>query len=373
MAQDITEQASQEEIADSLISEPEAPPPEQTETEEAQPEQIEAEQPEQETEEAADDWLPTEQEKVFPDEVLAKYAQRFGYTAEEIANDSRLANSLSKMLNSDIYIERLRSQQQGEEEKPEPEPEATPEPTQQQPQLTFEQHVQQITEAVKQRTSPEMAQWMFKGFMTAFGVPEQEIQALAPKQAQAFTEVLSVGALNLIQTFAPELFGTYMPQVMEQQFPEFSGMYQRSATASAWDSVRSELQNAELPAWGTREFSTAARAIGAEIAGSAERFEAMTFTNPQTGKPLSQSETRSEKLRMIAERMANGGGQAPQIPPALMAQAVQTGQKAALRKQTQQQAGNLGNGKSKAQIAQGGDDDFFAEGVELYNNQHGSL
>jgi hypothetical protein len=366
---DITEQATQDELADSLMYDPE-PQPQEKKPEDAEPEQLEAEPPEQEPEEEADDWLPTEQEKVFPDDVLAKYAKRYGVDEKWLENPSN-KQLLHDKINSDIYLRLLRQQQEAEpEEEPEAEPE--PEPTQPQPQITFEQHVQNIQSIVKQRTSPEMAQWMFNGFMTAFGVDKPEIARLAPTQAQAFTEVLSVGALNLIQTFAPDLFQAFMPQVMEQQYPEFGGMYQRSATAQSWDSIRNELENPELPAYGTHEFAAAARKIGAEIAGSDVRFDRMVF-NDAKGKPLSDRENRAEKLRMIAERMVNGGGQAPQIPPALMAQAVQTGQKAAARKQAQQQAGNLGNGKSRTQSVSADKDDIFAEGIELYNREHGRL
>jgi hypothetical protein len=370
MAQDITEQASQEELADALVSDSEASPQEETVTEEAQPEQTEQAESEEQTEEAADDWLPTEQEKVFPDEVLAKYASRY-QKDEKWLSDPLNRQLLIEKINSDIFLRTLQQQQQEEPEEEYEEPEPQQEPTQPQSQLTFDQHVQNIQAFVKQNTSPDMAQWMFKGFMTAFGVPDSEIAALAPKQAQAFTEVLSVGALNLIQSIAPQLFGTYMPQMLEQQFPEFSGMYNSSATARNWDSVRNEFQDANLPQYGTREYSSAARAIGASIAGSAERFESMVFTG-RNGQPLSAAENRGEKLRMIAERMIEGS-QDPQIPPAVMAQAVQTGQKIAQRKAAQQSAGNLGAGKSKAQIARTGDDDFWADGIAEYQKQHGSL
>src|SRR5215472_11280719 len=98
MAQDITEQATQEELADALVSDPE-PPPQDTPTEEAEPEP-EAEVEEQ-TEEDGDDWLPSEQEKVFPDEVLAKYAIR--YNVDLSKADPQLRQLIVDKINSDIY------------------------------------------------------------------------------------------------------------------------------------------------------------------------------------------------------------------------------------------------------------------------------
>src|SRR5258708_2614143 len=73
----------QNEIAESLLGEPQeqqattdhgaeevAEGSEQLETQEVTDGQQE------QSEEIADDWLPTEQEKVFPDEVLRQYAER---------------------------------------------------------------------------------------------------------------------------------------------------------------------------------------------------------------------------------------------------------------------------------------------------------
>src|SRR5579859_2034551 len=109
MAQDITEQATQEELADSLIADqPEEQPQEQTDTETELQEPVteqEAEQPEEE----ADDWLPSEQEKVFPDSVLAKYAKRYNVD-EKWLSDPLNRQLLHDKINSDIYLQQLREQ-----------------------------------------------------------------------------------------------------------------------------------------------------------------------------------------------------------------------------------------------------------------------
>lgn len=371
MAQDITEQADQEAIADSLISEPEEiqEPQEQTGTEETElseepTEQLETEQ----IEEEANDWLPSEQEKVFPDEVLAKYAQRYDKD-EKWLSDPRNRQLIVDKINSDIYLQQIREQQEQEQEVEYEEPEAKPEPTQQQPQITFEQHLQQIQSVIKQRTSPEMENYMFNGFMKAFGVSDAEIAALAPTQAKAFTEVLSVGAFNLLQTVIPDLIGGNISNFVEQAYPEFGNMYTRAAAANTWDQVRSSFEGADLPAYGTRDYAQHARSIGAEIAGSAERFEAMVFTDNR-GNPLPAKDNLAEKQRMIAERMLKND---EKPTPAIVAKAVQTGQKIAQRSQIQRTAGNLSSGKSKGQIAQTGEDDFWSDGLAEYQKQHGSL
>lgn len=371
MAQDITEQATQEELADSLVSDPEPQPQEEpvTETEEQEPVQQELEAEEQ-TEEEADDWLPTEQEKVFPDEVLAKYAQR--YNIDLAKADPQTRQLVIDKINSDIYLKTLQGQQQEElPELPEAEEPEQPEPPQQAQPLNFDQHIDRMTQAVRQNTSPEMAQWVYSKFMGAFGVAPEEVQKLAPTQAQAFTEVMSVGVLNLLNTFGSQMLGAFMPQYFEQQYPQFGEFYQLSTSARSWDSVRNSTEGGDnLPAFGSKEFATAARRIGAEIAGSDEAFEMMTFTR-QNGTPLSPAENIQYKQQIIAQRMLRG--EEPQVPPALMAQAVKTGERQAARKSQQSKAGNLSAGKSTAQIAKDGNEDIFAEGVELFQRHHGSL
>lgn len=371
MAQDITEQATQDELADSLVADiPEEPQPqEQTDTEgaELQAETQDGEQAEEQTEDEAD-YLPTEQEKVFPDEVLARYAQRYGVDLSKA--DPQLRQLVIDKINSDIYLRTLSEQREQEAQAEPKQEERETEPTRQpeQPQITREQYFKGLQEAVTQRTDPQVANDFYREFMTAFGVPDAEIQALAPQQAMNFTRTMSTYALNLINTFADDLISARLGHHIESNYPQFGEMYQISAAARTWDAVRSET-SPELPAYGTPEYSTAARKIGAEIAGSAERFERMVFTG-KDGKPLNERDNLAEKQRMIAERMVRG--EKAQPPPAIVAQAVQTGQKMAQRAQAQRAAGNLSAGKSRQQPT-GGDDDFWADGLAVYQNQHGRL
>src|SRR5262249_25108095 len=61
------------------------------------------EQGEVEQEENADDWLPQEQDKVFPDETYAKYAQRYQLSPEQ-ASAPLIRQLLHDKINSDIFL-----------------------------------------------------------------------------------------------------------------------------------------------------------------------------------------------------------------------------------------------------------------------------
>src|SRR6266567_356059 len=86
----ITTAVEQDAIADSLMGEPEEQQTaEVTGTE--QPEEVlqesqEIEQESETQEEVAEDWLPTDQDKVFPDEVYARYAERYQLSPEQAAD-----------------------------------------------------------------------------------------------------------------------------------------------------------------------------------------------------------------------------------------------------------------------------------------------
>jgi len=188
---DITEAITQDQIADSLLSPmdqgeqtegPAGPEAEQqTEVQEldAQP----AEEQEQ-FEEDGEDWLPNEQSKVFPQEIIAKYAQRYGYTEEQVAADPQLARVLHDKINSDILIQRNQQQQQEAAREQQQQPEQRP--TQQTPQqIPFAQWQENARQFVRQigLNSPEVAKAFTQEFMGAFGV--QNIDGV---NAEKFTE-----------------------------------------------------------------------------------------------------------------------------------------------------------------------------------------
>src|SRR5690242_19795936 len=143
---DITVAPEQDAIADSLVSEEsQEQVVEQPETEQQREPDVSeqpVEQQEQEVEqEVAEDWLPSEQDKVFPDDIYAKFAERYKITPEVLEANPSLRYLLHDSINREIYIRQQREQEQFQEE---PEPEPVPEPTreQPQPQITREQHFQ---------------------------------------------------------------------------------------------------------------------------------------------------------------------------------------------------------------------------------------
>ncbi len=357
---DVTEAPTQEAIADSLLPTEEqaveAPEAEQQVETEVQEQPLEQEQPEQ-VEEVAEDWLPTDQDKVFPDEVYARYGERYNLSPEQ-AQDPLVRQLLHDKINADIYI-----QQQREQQEQQIEPELQAEPTREQPQLTREQYFQQLERTVQERTDPEVAKSFHREFMGVWQKPEAE-------QPMAFAQVASKYMLNLVQTFIPDLLQAQLSQQVNQAFPGFGEMYERSSYAMAWDQVRnSNPKFQELPAYGTKEFSKTLRTAAARIPG----FDEMQFTDAQ-GKLLPPQENAMRKYSMLAQA-ASGQN----INPQLLQQAAASGARNARRAQVTRTNGNLGSGQSKAASQaksskfQSNDDLFDQETMDMYHKEHGRL
>lgn len=366
---DISVAPEQAEIADSLVSEEEQQQPveateaEQQETVETSEQPLEQEQQEPE-QEAAEDWLPSEQDKVFPDEVYARYAQRYNLTPEQ-AQEPTLRQLLHDKINSDIFIQQ---QQQFEQETVEPEPEA--EPTREAP-LTREQYFQNLDRVITERTDPEVAKQFHADFLKAFGVPDAEIAKTSPQQAMAFTHTASKYMLNLMNTFADDILGARLQQQVAQAYPGFGDMYERSSHAMAWDRVRnSDPTFAALPAYGTKEFSSKLREAAARIPG----FDEMQFTDAN-GKPLPAPQNAERKYAMLA-KIASGQN----VNPQLLQQAAAAGARNARRADVRRSAGNLGSGQSKGASQSSGSSKFSSnqdlfddETMDLYKREHGRL
>lgn len=358
---DITEAPTQDAIAESLLPEqeqqvetPETEQPVEPELE-AQPEEQEQLEPEQEE---AENWLPTEQDKVFPDEVYARYAQRYQLTPEQAA-DPQFRQLLHDKINSDIWIEQQRQQQEVE---PEPVEEPTPA---QQPQLSREQHFQNLARVVQERTDPEVAKAFHGEFLSIWQKPEAE-------QPLALAQVTSKYMLNLVNTFLPDMLQAQLSQQLSTAFPGFGDMYDRSSHAMAWDRVRnSDAAFAQLPAYGTKEFSSTLREAAARIPG----FDEMQFTD-RTGKALPPQQNAERKYAMLA-KIASGQN----VDPALLQRAAQAGARNSRRAEVRRSAGNLGSGQSKAGSGatkgsskfQTNDDLFDDDTMEMYQREHGRL
>lgn len=366
---DVTDAPTQDAIAESLLPETEQQV-EQPETEqlaetqqEAQPEGQEQQELQTETD---PNWLPTEQDKVFSDDVYARYAERYGMPAEQ-AQDPLVRQLLHDKINSDIWIQQ--QQQFAEQEQQEPEPVAQPQ--QQQTQPTREQYFANLDRVIAERTDPAIAKEFHDGFLRAFGVPEAEIAKAGPQQAMALTTLMSKYALNLFNTFAPDMLQANLQNQISQAFPGFSDMYERSAYAMSWDRVRNSNPSfASLPAYGTKEFSQALRNAAARIPG----FDDMQFTDQQ-GRPLPMMENAQRKYTMLAQ-IASGQN----VDPRLVQQAAAAGARNARRADVRRAAANLGSGQSTRGAQNSGssqfqtNQDIFGDDVmELWQREHGRL
>lgn len=378
MPSDISDALTQEQIADSLETAPvvEAEPAqEETETEaegavETPETETQTETEPEQAEETADDWLPSEQEKVFPLEVLVKFGStRYGYTQEEIAADPRLQHALKDKLNSDIYLQQLKDRAEEETEEP-AEVRQEPTPT----QVSAQEWAKQVDEVTKQYVNPEMAMHFAKGFMNdVFQVKEAPTPEMANKLAHVFT----AGVINVVNSILPGMLNTpvaegrtFFQDLMGKNYEGFDDTYETGMYDRAWSSVsRSNPAYAKLPDLNAEGGAAARQQAASKIAGSVEDFDAMQFKGTD-GKPLSAYQTAVKKYSMLARVMA-GDPLTPQQSKVVF----EAGKKAARKQQLTREAGNLGSGKSSGQIAPQptGNDDIFAEGMEIYNREHGRL
>lgn len=373
---DVSMAVEQDAVAESLLGEPE-----QTETVEQtgaeETEQVESgeqtqqvEEQETQSEEAAEDWLPTDQDKVFTDDVLLQYAQRYQKDAQWLS-DPLNRQLLTDKLNTDIYL-RQQQQEQEQFQQQESEPEQEAEPTREQvPQITREQHFQNLERVIQERTDPEVAKAFHAEFLRAFGVPEAEIAKAPAEQALKVTQTVSKYMLNLVNTFMGDMLQSQLSQQLSQTFPGFGEMYERSAYAMAWDRVRnSNQQYSALPAYGSKEFTQTMRTAAERIPG----FDEMQFTDAK-GKPLPMLENSMRKYSMLAQ-MASGQN----VDPKLLQQAANTVATNSRRADVRRAAGNLGSGQSKAASGSTGssrfqtnNDLFDEQTMDIYKREHGRL
>lgn len=319
---------------------------EQTSTESSEAEGLEAEQAEgAETTDDDPNWLPDEQLKEFPAEVVARYAKRFGYTPEEIAADHRLAKSLSKMINSDIYINQLKEQEgqepEGEEEEGEPTAEeAKP------------QEWEGIRDAfVEQVTDPKIAQATFTAL--------NEATKKAPQDGGVeFIKVLSKAAVNLMRDAIPALlYGANgqpgaLDRYLETRYEGLSGTVQQTSRSSAWNElVASDAKYSKLPQYDPRPNSDWHKAIS-RVAQIVPGFEKFNITG---ASPLQNFRAKA----MIAANLLSAGltPEAQQIAT----KAVETGKRVQKDSDRQKSLANLGAGRTKGALQQKSDDPLEAE------------
>ena len=380
MPSDISEAVSQDQIAESLLGEPQAEEQSQQTVAEESVSEAEAqptvEEEAQETEsaegESADDWLPTEQEKVFPPEVLEKYAPRYGFTAEELQGDPRIARIVQDKLNSDIYINQLRQQDSLEVEEEVVQEQPRQEPTQ---PVSPENWASYVDQVAQRYLDPKMSNHFANNFLKAFGVKD----AATPEMAQGLAHVFTSGVINVLNSVLPDLLNsqvgsrTFFQDLMERNYEGFSESHEVTNYERAW--TRAVSGSKELAGKSLRELGPQLQEAATRFAGSPEEFENMQFRG-KDGKPLSPYQNAVKKYSVLAKMLTN-----QKLTSQEAQNFVQAGKKAARLEQVRREAGNLGSGKSNGQIAgkttsgqfQTNSDLFDDEAMSLYRQQHGSL
>lgn len=368
MPSDISEALTQDQLADSLETAPVVDAPEKPEAEEETTEQEVA----PEVEETAEDWLPTEQEKVFSEETLTKYAQqRYPKLYDRLQkdpNDADLKQLLHDKLNTDIYLKTLQDKPEQEEAEEEPAPRQEPTQT-----VSAQEWAKQVDEVARQYINPDMANHFAKGFINeVFDVKD----ALPPEKAMKLAHVFTSGVINVVNSVLMPMLQSPLPDgrtafqhAMGTNYEGFDDSYESSMYDRAWQSVtRGNPEFAKLPGYGDASGTQQRIAAATKIAGSPEDFDALQFRG-KDGKSLSAYQTAVKKYSMMARVMAGEN-----LTPVQSKAVFEAGKKAARKLDVNRQAGNLGSGKSNGQIASNPSDaDFWKDGVDEYQRQHGRI
>lgn len=348
-------------------------------TEEAQGEQTAgAEATEQETQEATeeegDDWLPTEQEKQFPDDVLAKYAKRYGRTMEQLQADPQLRQLVIDKINSDIRLKQIsEAEAASAQEEPTPEDDAeepAEEPTPAQPAEAQQRYDQFVDSLVTSSFDPKRIEALGLNLLEGFGVDLKsqapEVQALvknAPKVGQTLSRALADGVVTMLHN--PQVLLSAVESVM----PGFSARYDRAVYGEQWEELRQAADDRGQPKYpnlskleyGSKDFRAELRRAANDIPG----FKSIVFRDEKTGQPLPKYEQSRLKYQMLAQHLS---GQ--RVDVKAVQEAVETGkkvQKDADRRRVQGKA--FGAGQSTNRLAAGGQDDFKSMIAEFNASQ----
>jgi hypothetical protein len=269
------------------------------------------------------------------------------------ADDKHL---LLDKIESDKEIYRLRAQEEywnSLEQEPTLEEEAEPEApfVPPDPAAIRAAYYQRVDNLVKTYVDPQAINQLGADLLAHLGVdlskvndpnlqPQDraELQALAAN-APKLGGTLARAATDLIATVLPLLF----QEAQEMTNPGWSRTYEKQMCADQWDQVRSQTGPdgravfANLPQYGTPQFKTALRAAAAQI----PNFDNLVFTG-RDGRALPMHEQTRMKYAVLAQRL-NG----ERVPPAVVAQALQTGKRLASQADRKRVAGRaLGAGQS---------------------------
>lgn len=328
-------------------------------TEEAPP--VEEGQEQIEEEEVDDNWLPSEQEKEFPLDVLTKFGKRYGYSPEEIQADPRLQNALKDKLNSDIYIAQFNEAGQNLEVE-----ETTPEVQETVPAADPRAEYLARVDGFVSKIDQESVKQLGNGLLQAFGVntdvakldemlanpkltPEQRAEVQGAKalaqNAGKVGATLARGAVDLIFTALPAVLPEALEAIAPGLVQSFKDYQERSTYASAWQEVTQA--NPALPQYGTKEFGALVRKAEGQLGLQSGALGAMVFRG-NNGQPLPMAEQARQAYALVA-KVASGQKVAPQV----VARAVETGRQQERTQQQRRAAGRaLGAGQTSRQFEQ---------------------
>lgn len=357
-----------------------------------------------------DNWLPTEQAKEYPLDVLVEYAaKRFPkLSADLIAKDPGVRDVLKGKLDADIHVRSLTQQDgTGEEtdelgeflgeeglELPQPEVEQGTEQSasavaQSDPRATHNQRVDQVFSQIDPKLTEELGREVLSALQinadpkyidqlqTALRNPATPAEQRGAIQqhldlvnnAGRLGATLGKKALDLMATALPVL----LPEYLEQLYPGTQERHQRNVANDAWEQVRKTVGKdqkplySNLPALYTPEFMQVLVKAEKHFDLPHGAFDSIQFKDKQ-GNHLPFNQNLRAVLRMVA-RGANGQA----VSPAMVNQALQTGKnKREDRAQTRAAGRALGSGQPTSSSGGGnGNDDIFGPGLAEYKRRGG--
>lgn len=333
---------------------------EQSSTETGEAEEQESDEAEgAETEGDETDWLPSEQLKVFPPEVVARYAKRFGYTPEEIAADERLANALSKMINSDIEIDRRKKAEEeasAEQEESQEEEVSAAEPTPEEAAKAWTELETRLNGFVDQITDRKAAVSFTARLSKADAIKDPE------ERAVAVTKALTFGMVNVLRDALPAFLdgpnGVLEQRIanyIQNNLPGLSESHTQASLIGTVESIRaSNPKYANMPKFGTPEWDAAAQKAADMMPG----METVTF-HDEKGRPLPRMEQFKRKTEIFFRLLTNAPGAVASAQAA-----IDKGKQIERDNRTRKMNAVLGAGHSKGltQKSTGNDDLFGAPG-----------
>ncbi|HSE44330.1 MAG TPA: hypothetical protein VLA89_03270 [Gemmatimonadales bacterium] len=315
-------------------------------------------------------YLPTEQEKVFPEEVYLRYAKRYPGAAEVLTNpdaDPQQKASVRQLLhdkiNSDIL---LKQNQSAEQESEAAETEAAAAPQQLPPEEQEKQHQQFVehiaTNVLSQQKVATLGVELGKGLLSMFGVNPNtkegkvfyaNVEKNGAQLGQLLARMLVDGSLAMSPYIAQRGVG--------QAFPEFGEMHGDAYNYRTLHALTNSPKYKSLGDPNSAEFRSAYDKAKSEI----PNFNSLAFTDEKTGRLLNRFESTPKRHEMVLDRML---GQAPSKEQTeAVRRANLAGRKSQEMAQNKKQLGNLGAGQSTGQVSKqrSGNDDIFGEGAEM--------